>query len=158
MNSTFPVVLDSLHSSVPALPSTPDAPDTNKAIVTNAVLKISMDDVKKQILISTTTGHMITINDEDGTITIVDKNKNTIEMSSAGIKLDSASDITIKAAASITIDAGTTLTIKSAIAVDVQALNVTVKASAALTAQGQTSAELSSGAQTTVRAPMVMIN
>lgn len=154
----FPIVLGSLYSSVQTAPFPPDAPNTNKAIVTKAQLKICCDDVKKQIQISTPGGHIITLNDDDQSITLVDSNKNKMTMSSAGITLDSPADITLKAGGSVTLNAGTTMTLKAAANMDLQALNLSAKATTALVAQGQVSAEFSSGAEVTVRAPMIMIN
>lgn len=154
----FPVVLGSLYSSVQTPPFTPDAPNTNKAIVTKAQLKICMDDVKKQIQMSTPGGHIITMSDDQKTITIVDSNSNKVVMSSSGITLDSPADIVVKAGGSVTLSAATSMTLKAGTDMNLQAMNVNAKASVALAAQGRASAEFSSSAEVTVKAPMVMIN
>jgi len=155
---SFPVILGSLYSSQRTPPYQPDAPNTTKAIVTNAQIKISMDDVKKKLQIETPGGHIITLNDDDQSVTIVDSNKNKMNFSSAGIKLDSPADISIKATGSVSVEAGTGITIKAGTDLNMQALNVNAKASVALAAQGQASAELSASGQVTVRGAMVMIN
>lgn len=154
----FPLILGSLYSSQRTPPYAADAPNTNKAIVTNAQIKISMDDVKKRLQIETPGGHIVTLNDEDQSLTIVDSNKNKMHFSAAGVTLDSCADITIKAAGNISIKAGAAIDIKAGTDIGLAALNVNAKASVALSAQGQASAEVTSSGQMTVRGAIVMIN
>jgi Rhs element Vgr protein len=155
---SFPVIVGSLYSSQRTAPFTPDEKNTNKAIVSNSQLKITMDDDKKIIQILTPGGHKVTLSDDQKSITIVDSNSNKLEMTSSGITLSSASDMTLKATGQIQMEAQTNITIKATADLTMQGLNVNAKAQVALAAQGQAQAELSASGQVTVRGAMVMIN
>jgi Rhs element Vgr protein len=155
---SFPVIVGSLYCSQRAAPYTPDEKNTNKAIVSNSKLKITMDDDKKIIEILTPGGHKVTLSDDQKSITIVDSNSNKMEMTSSGITLSSASDMTLKATGQIQMQAQTNITIKANADLTMQGLNVNAKAQVALAAQGQAQAELSASGQVTVRGAMVMIN
>lgn len=155
---SFPMIIGSLYSSQRTPPYTPDQPNTTKAIVSNSQLKITMDDVKKVIQISTPGGHIVTMSDDQKTITIVDSNSNKMEMASSGISISSPGDITIKATGQIQMQAQTNISIKATADLTMQGLNVNATAQIALKAQGQAQAELSASGQTTVRGAMVMIN
>ena len=155
---SFPVIVGSLYSSQKTSPFTPDEKNTNKAIVSNSQLKITMDDDKKIIQILTPGGHIVTLSDDKKSITIVDSNSNKMEMSSSGIAITSASDITIKATGQIQMEAQTNVSIKATADLSLQGLNVNAKAQVALSAQGQAQAELSASGQTTVKGAIVMIN
>jgi len=151
---SFPVIVGSLYSSPRNPPFTPDEKNTHKAIVSNSQLKITLDDVKKIIEISTPGGHTVTMSDDQKTITILDSNNNKMEMASAGINLSSPGDITIKAS----MEAQTNINVKATADLSLQGLNVSAKAQVALSAQGQAQAEFSASGQTTVRGGIVMIN
>jgi uncharacterized protein involved in type VI secretion and phage assembly len=155
---SFPMIIGSLYSSQRTSPFTPDQKNTNKAIVTNSQLKITMDDVKKVIQISTPGGHIVTLSDDQKTITIVDSNTNKMEMGSGGISISSPKDISIKATGQIQMQAQTSISIKATTDLSLQGLNVNAQAQVALKAQGQAQAELSASGQTTVRGALVMIN
>jgi Rhs element Vgr protein len=155
---SFPMILGSLYSNQRTSPFTPDQPNTNKAIVSNAQLKITMDDVKKIIQISTPGGHVVTLSDDQKSITIEDSNKNKMEMASSGITINSPGDITIKATGQIQMQAQTNISIKATADLSLQGLNVNAQAQMALSAKGQAQAELSASGQTTVRGAIVMIN
>jgi len=155
---SFPVIVGSLYSSPRNPPFTPDEKNTHKAIVSNSQLKITLDDVKKIIEISTPGGHTVTMSDDQKTITILDSNNNKMEMASAGINLSSPGDITIKATGQISMEAQTNINVKATADLSLQGLNVSAKAQVALSAQGQAQAEFSASGQTTVRGGIVMIN
>jgi len=155
---SFPVILGSLYSSQRTSPFTPDAKNTNKAIVSNSQLKITMDDDKKIIQIKTPGGHIVTLSDDQKSITIVDSNSNKMEMTSSGIALTSPADIKLKATGQIQLEAQTNVSIKAAMDLSMEGLNVNAKAQLALSAQGQAKAELTASGQVTVRGAMVMIN
>ncbi len=154
----FPIILGSLYSSARVPPYTPDEKNTHKAIITKAQVKITVDDQKKQIQISTPGGHSVTLNDEDQTITLNDSNKNSVKMSSSGVNIESPANITMKASGTMTLQAQGGLTVKSSVNVDVEAPTVNAKASMAFSAQGQGSAQLTSSGEVTVRGALVMIN
>jgi Rhs element Vgr protein len=154
----FPIVLGSLYSGKRTPPYAADAPNTYKAIVTKAKLKITMNDVEKSVQIETPGGHKLTMTDEGKTVTLLDSNKNKLHFSSSGIVLDSPGDITIKAGGQVSISAATSMSAKAGTDMDAKAPNVSVKADLGLTLQGQGTAEFSSSGQATVRGAMVMIN
>jgi Rhs element Vgr protein len=155
---SFPMILGSLYSSQRTSPFTPDEKNTNKAIVSNAQLKLTMDDVKKIIQISTPGGHTVTMSDDQQSITIVDSNNNKMEMTNSGIAISSPFDITIKATGQIQMEAQTSISIKATTDLSLKGLNVSAEAQVSLAAKGQAQAELSASGQTTVRGAMVMIN
>jgi Rhs element Vgr protein len=155
---SFPVIVGSLYSSQRTSPFTPDDKNTNKAIVSNSQLKITMDDDKKIIQIRTPGGHIVTLSDDQQSITIVDSNSNKLEMSSSGIALTSPSDIKLKATGQIQMEAQTNVSIKAAMNLSMEGLNVDAKAQVALSAQGQAKAELTASGQVAVRGAIVMIN
>ncbi len=152
------IVLGSLHSSAREAPYVPDEDNTNKAIVTNSQMKISFDDVAKNLQIETPGGHVITLSDENQSVTIKDSNDNKFHMDSSGISLDSLSDISVKAGGSVKIEATAGIELKSQADVNVKGMNTNLSADLALTAKGQASAEFSAAGQTTVKGAMVMIN
>ena len=152
------IVLGSLHSSAREAPYVPDEENTNKAIVTNSQMKISFDDVAKNLQIETPGGHVITLSDENQSITIKDSNENEVLMDSSGISLDSPSDISVKAGGSVKVEGTAGIELKSPADVEVKGLNTNLSADVALSAKGQASAEFSASGQTTVKGAMVMIN
>lgn len=157
-NPSFPIILGSLYSGKHTPPYQPDAPNTSKAIVTKAQLKITLDDVKCCVIIETPGGHKVTMNDDDQSVTIVDSNNNRMHFSASGITLDSPGDITIKAGGSLNLAATAALAAKAGTEMTMAAPDISASASMALSLQGQGSAQLTSSGETTVRAPMVMIN
>ena len=155
---SFPVIVGSLYSSQHAPPFTPDQENTHKAIVSNAQLKIDMDDVKKIVQISTPGGHIVTMSDDQKSITIVDSNNNKLEMTSSGISMNSPGDISIKATGQIQIQAQTSVAVQATTDLSLKGMNVNAEAQVAAAVKGQAQAELSASGQTTVRGAMVMIN
>ncbi|HEY1255763.1 MAG TPA: type VI secretion system tip protein VgrG, partial [Terracidiphilus sp.] len=155
---SFPVIVGSLYSSQHAPPFTPDEKNTHKAIVSNAQLKIDMDDVKKIVQITTPGGHTVTMSDDQQSISIVDSNKNKLEMTSSGISISSPGDINIKATGQIQIKAQTSVAVEATTDLSLKGMNVSAEAQIAAAVKGQAQAELSASGQTTVRGAMVMIN
>jgi len=154
----FPVVLGSLYSSKHTPPFTPDANNTNKAIVTKAQVKIHIDDQKKILVIQTPGGQIVTLSDEDNSITLQDSNSNKITLSSSGIALDSPKDISLKASGNVKIEASMGVNVKAGTSLDMQGLSVSAKADTEFSAQGQASSQLTSSGQVTVQGAIVMIN
>jgi uncharacterized protein involved in type VI secretion and phage assembly len=154
-----PVVLGSLYSSQHAPAYAPDAPNTNKVIVTKNQLKITMDDVKKVVVVSTPGGHVLTMSDDAKSVTLVDSNGNKLNMESGGITLDSCADITLTATGNIALNAnGGAVNVKGSAEITASAPSISASASASLSLQGDLSAKLSSSGETTIQGTMVMIN
>lgn len=136
------IVLGMLHSS--AKPAPLKAADDNhqKGIFTRSEMKVLFDDDKKSITIETPAGKKITLDEDKGSIVVEDENSNVITIDSAGIKMESAGDISIKATGDVKIE-GT---------------NVNLKAAAQFKAEGSAGAEMSSAAAAIVKGSIVQIN
>ncbi len=155
----YPVILGSLYSSKINPPYVANDKNSIKAILTKSDLKIEFNDQDKILTIDTPGGNKFILSDKDQSITTEDQHGNKIVMEEAGISINSAKDITIKAAGKIDISANQAITTKSSRGdVAVQGLNVNLKAQVALSAQGSASAELKASGQTSVKGAMVMIN
>lgn len=154
-----PVILGSLYSSQHAPSYPPDAPNTYKAIVTKSQLKITLDDVKKIVVVSTPGGHVLTMSDDAASVSLVDSNGNKLQMSSAGITLSSCADLTLSAAGNVAIEAkGGAVSVKGSAEITASAPSISASASASLSLQGDLSAKLASSGETVVQGTMVMIN
>ncbi|MBK8558156.1 MAG: hypothetical protein IPL65_21545 [Lewinellaceae bacterium] len=80
-------------------------------------------------------------------------------MINAGIVLNSAKDIEIKATGKISIQANQSVNMKSSGGdVTLEGMNLTAKAQMNFSAQGAVEAEIKSSAQTSVKGAIVMIN
>jgi len=155
----FPVIMGSLFSSSRPPPLTPDAKNSQKAIITNAQLKVLFDEEKKIITLITPGNNSIVISDDAKAITLTDQSSNSVKLSTDGITLTSASDILIKAAQNITLQAQAgKLAATAAQAVTVSGLTVGLTANTEFTATGNATASLTSSGETKVQGTMVMIN
>jgi Rhs element Vgr protein len=155
----YPIILGSLYSSKKVSPNAPaDENNYIKSITTKQKIKITMDDEKKIITIETPGNNKITISDDAKSIEMKDQNNNSVKLSSSGIDLNSAKDITIKATGGITLDATSKVTISAKQDVAVTGLNVNATANVGFTAKGNATAEISASGQTTVKGAIVMIN
>ena len=152
------IVLGSLHSSKRKAPYVPDEKNTYKAIVSNSQMKISFDDVEKILQIETPGGHVLTLSDENKSITIKDSNDNKIQMDSDGISMSSPADVSVSASGKVTIKGTTGISLESEADVHIKGLNTNIEADVGFTAKGNATAEVSASGQLTVRAAMVMIN
>lgn len=158
-NPLSPVILGSLYSKKNAAELTPaDNNNYIKGITTKSKLKISFDDEKKITKISTPGGNTFTLDDDKKTVDITDQNNNSIKMTSSGIEIKSAKDITLKATGKIILDATAAISISSKADVAVEGLNVNNTAKVGFVAKGNASAEISASGQTVVKGAIVMIN
>ena len=155
----FPIILGMLYGTKNKPPYTPDQENKIKAIVTKNDLKIELNDQDKIITISTPGGNQFVLSDKDSSIIAKDKSGNKIEMTTAGIKLDSVKDIVLNAKGKISLTALQDISASSSGGnVSISGLNVEAKANIAFSAQGNASAEIKSAASTTVKGAIVMIN
>jgi Rhs element Vgr protein len=154
----FPVVLGSLYSSKHAPPFTPDNKNTNMAIITKGQVKIRIDDDKKVVVIETPGGQVVTLSDQDKSITLQDSSNNRVTLSSSGIALDSAADIWLKAGGNVKIEATAGVDVKAGASLDLQGLDISAKAQTGLSAQGEARSQLTSSGEVTVQGAIVMIN
>lgn len=139
----YPVVLGMLHSSAHTPPE--DASDDNhiKGFYSRSGMRIRFDDDTTKLEIDTPAGHVITLDDDSGEVSLTDSNNNKIVMSSSGITLESANDLILKATGKVTVES--------------QA-NLELKAGAQWKAEGTAGAEISSSGITVVKGSLVQIN
>ena len=131
-----PVVLGMLHSSKNAAPFTQESANDKKGYVSRSEIKIIIDDGEKSITIETLGGNIFKMNDTENKITLVDSNSNKITMEQAGVTIESASVLTLKAGSSLSISAPQ-LSMKADGELTVEGGgSTTVKSSGALTIQG----------------------
>jgi Rhs element Vgr protein len=137
-----PVILGMLHSSANPSPLEPQEDNNEKGIVTRSEIKMIFNDDKKSVVLETPAGKKITLDDDEGILTIEDENGNSTVLSSDGITLESASDVNIKATGDVNIE-GT---------------NIKVSANAEFKAESNAGSELASSAITKVTGSLVQIN
>lgn len=154
----FPVILGSLYSSSKAPAYTPESKNTTKAIVSKNKVKIVMDEEKKSLTLVTPANNSIVLSDDAKSITLSDEHGNKIEMSSSGITIQSASDITIKANQNINASATAEISVAATSNLKLSGLAVSGSAETQMTMKGTASAEFSASGEVTVKGAMVMIN
>lgn len=154
----FPVILGSLYSKKHALPETPEAKNSKKAIVTKSELKITFDDENKVLEIATPGGHTLKLDDQSAKITLEDSNGNTLETSASGVKLESAANLDVKAQGNISIEAQANLALKATANATFEGLQIEQKAQTKYAAQGSVATEITSPAMLTLRGALVKIN
>ena len=154
----YGVILGSVYSKKLAPPFPPDEKNTKKAIVTQGKLKITFDDKDKILEIQTPGQQVITLDDKAGSVTVKDKNKNSLVMSQSGITLESGSNLTIKAKGNLTLDAGANLKATAKASAAMEGATVEHKAKGQFTAKANGMAEVSGSAMLTLKGALVKIN
>ncbi|MDH7444140.1 type VI secretion system tip protein VgrG [Aquimarina sp. 2201CG14-23] len=137
-----PIVLGMLHSSAKPAPLTASDDNHEKGFVTRSEMKVLFDDDKKSISIETPAGKKIVLDEDAGSIVVEDDNSNVITIDSAGVAIESASDINLTASGDVNIE-GT---------------NVNITANAQFKAEGSAGVEMSSSATATLKGSLVQIN
>lgn len=145
-----PIVIGSLHNGKATRPNQPTEENAVKAIVTRSNLRVSFDDEKKSISLTTPGGQSVVMDDDTGAITMKDSHNNSITMNASGISIESAGDVTIKAGANADVSADGDASIRGT--------NVNCRAELSLECSGGATASLDGGGETTVTGAMVMIN
>ncbi len=138
----YPVILGMLHSSQNAAPLNPENDNNKKGYVSRSEIKILIDDDEKSITIETPGGNVFTMNDTENKITLVDSNSNKITMEQAGVTIESATVLTLKAGTSLAISAP----------------QLSMKSDGGLTLEGGGSTTLKSSGMLTIQGSMVSIN
>jgi len=137
-----PVVLGVLHSSGKASPLALADDNFQKGIVSRNGLKITWDDEKKIISITTPGGHQIKLDDEAKKISMADSHQNKIEMSDQGITIQSSKNLKLSAQQNV----------------DVEGINVQCKASGKFAAEGNGGAEVKTSSIAVLKGSLVQIN
>jgi Rhs element Vgr protein len=137
-----PVLIGGLHSSTATSPL-PGADGNNlKGIVSREGTRIVFDDSGPALVIETEGERRIALSDKDGKITMSDADGNAIEMSSAGIKIDSKAVISISAKGDLKL----------------KGKNLKAEALTGAEVKGNASAKLQSGGGTIIKGATVDIN
>jgi Rhs element Vgr protein len=135
------VILGMLNSSVKPAPLTAANANHEKGYVSREQLKMIFNDKEKSFKLETPGGNKITLSDQDGLIKIEDQNGNTITMEAAGVTIESAAALKLKAGADLTIEA----------------VNVTISPSASFSVSAG-GAEIKAGSgSASVKAPTVKV-
>ena len=99
------VILGMMNSSAKPAPLTAANANNEKGYVSREKIKMIFNDDEKSFKLETPGGNKITLSDQDGLIKIEDQNGNKVTMEAAGITIESASALKLKAAADLTIEA-----------------------------------------------------
>jgi uncharacterized protein involved in type VI secretion and phage assembly len=154
----FPIVLGSVYSAKLPPAYVPDQENTLKGLKTRSKMELTFDETDKIVTIKTPGGHVVTMDDKAGSISIKDRNRNSLVLGKAGISIESASNIDIKATGNITLAPQGNLSMTAAANATCEALQVELKAQTTLSVEGSTAAELRSSGVVTVQGSLVKIN
>ncbi len=154
----FPIVLGSLYSAKLAPSYPPDQQNTVKGLKTRSKMEMTFDDTDKIVTVKTPAGHVLTLDDKAGSVSITDSNKNSIVLGKEGVSIDSASNLDLKAKGNITITPQGNLSIKATQNATCEGLQIQLKAQTTMSVQGSASAELKASGMVTVEGGLVKIN
>lgn len=135
------IVMGSLFSNTHTAPVAFTDDNHEKVIVGNSDIRITLNDEKKGISLTSPNGKSIAIDEDSNYIQLEDENGNKITLDANGITIESTGEIVLKATQDVAISGA----------------NVSAEAQAALSAKGTTT-ELNGSGQTTIKGGMVMIN
>lgn len=154
----FPVILGALYSKKNPPPVPPDAKNNQKSIVTRGKLRIDFYEDVGAVEISTPDKQSVRFDDKAGTVTLKDKNGNTVTLADSGVTIDSASKITLTAKTDIVLSAQGSLTLSGTAGVKLAGATIAAKADTSFSAQGAAEAKLTSSGMVTVQGGLVKIN
>lgn len=137
------VILGMLHSSAKPAPLQGSDDNHEKVYQSRSKMKLYFDDENKVVRLETPAGNKITLSEQDKALKIEDQNGNKIEMTDAGITIEAAKALELKAGTEVKIESGTSLD---------------VKAGTELKMEGSAGAELSSSAMTKIKGSIIHLN
>lgn len=137
------VILGMLHSSAKPAPLTGSNDNHEKVYQTRSKMRMYFNDDKKLMLLETPAGNKITLSEDDKSVKIEDQNGNKIEMTDAGIKIEAAKALELKAGTEIKLESGTSLEIKGG---------------TELKMEGAAGVELTSSALTKIKGSIIHLN
>lgn len=137
-----PVILGSVNSSANPAPISASDDNHEKGWVTRGEIKLLVNDDHPSVLLEMPSGKKISVNDDDGEISVTDEHGNSILLNSDGITIEGAADISVKATGDLNLEA----------------TNINIKATASFKAEGSASADVSSTGTTSVQGSLVQIN
>lgn len=136
------IVLGSLYSSANPPPLDPADDNHEKEFATRSKLRLSWNDEKKTITLSTPAGNEIILDEDAGKASVKDQHGNRIEMDSAGIVVNSSKDLKIKASQNVAIEG----------------MDITLKAGGKFSAEGGSGVEVITNAIARLKGSLVEIN
>lgn len=154
---SHPVILGMVNSSAKPAPFTAANDNNEKGYVSREKLKMTFNDDEKSFKLETPGGNKITLSDKDGNIKIEDQNGNTITMESAGITIESASALKLKAAADLTIEA-VNVTVSPSSSFSVSAGGAEIKAGSGSASVKAPSVSIDGSGMTEIKGGLVKIN
>ncbi len=154
---SHPVILGMVNSSAKPAPFTAANDNNEKGYVSREQLKMTFNDDEKSFKLETPGGNKITLSDKDGNIKIEDQNGNTITMESAGITIESASALKLKAAADLTIEA-VNVTVSPSSGFSVSAGGAEIKAGSGSVSLKAPTAKVEGSGMTEIKGGLVKIN
>lgn len=136
------VILGMLNSSSKPAPIVAADDNHEKGFVTRSGIKLMFNDDEASLTLETPNGNTLILSDDTGGIKLEDENGNTIEMTSDGIILKSAKDLSLEAKGDVKI----------------KGVNVSNSASSKYKAEGKAGAEMTTSAIATLKGSLVKIN
>jgi uncharacterized protein involved in type VI secretion and phage assembly len=154
-----PVVLGMVNSSAKPAPLAAKDANPEKGYVSREKLKMIFNDEKKVFQVETPQGNILTMSEDAKSITIVDQNKNKIEMTTSGISMvDTNKNKVDMTSGGISIESAGEIKIKATTNITVEGVNVEQKATGQLKLAGTGGAELNSSAIAVIKGSLVQIN
>nr|WP_321236382.1 type VI secretion system tip protein VgrG [uncultured Psychroserpens sp.] len=138
-----PVILGSLHSSNKPAPFEASDDNFEKGFKSINGIAMTFNDEKKSLNIETPAGKKIILDEDEGSIQLIDDNSNKIIMDSEGIVIESGGKLELKSSQDFKIEGG---------------INLELKAGANFKAEGSAGAELSTSAIAVLKGSLVQIN
>ncbi len=153
----YPVILGSMYSSSLPAPETPEEQNNLKEILTREKMKVSFDEEKKVITITTPGENEMIFSDEEKSITLKDQNGNKIVMNEEGIEINSPKMVTITGTEKVSASGGE-VTLTGDEKLSASAPESTVSGDMSLSLSGGAEASLQADGELSVKGAMVMIN
>ncbi len=154
---SHPVILGMLNSAAKPAPLTAANANNEKGYVSREQLKMIFNDDEKSFKLETPAGNKITLSEQDKMLKIEDENGNSITMEQAGITIESASALTLKAAADLTIEA-VNVTVSPSSNFSVSAGGAEIKAGSGSVSIKAPSAKVEGSGMTEIKGGLVKIN
>ncbi len=155
----YPVILGSMFSSGRASSETPDEQNMTKSFVSREKMKISFDEEKRIVSITTPANNKLTLDDDTGGIEMSDQNGNSIKLSSSGIEIKSTSNLQITAVQNVSLSGTTGISGKAeGGTIDLACVDMKCQAESQMDLNAGASLSASSSGELSIQAAMVMIN
>ena len=146
-----------VNSSALPAPLTAANANNEKGYVSREKIKMIFNDDEKSFKLETPGGNKITLSDQDELIKIEDQHGNKITMESAGITIESAADLKLKATGDVTIEA-VNITVTPSSNFSVSAGGAEIKAGSGSVSMKAPTAKVEGSGMTEIKGGLVKIN